>query len=380
MKYIPIQKFICLVLILSFLASGPQAFSAWADPAQDLRASLQAILYKNIAKSKITPGASLCVIFPGQSPVAVAAGKNAIGDQGRSLGATDNFRLASITKTYIATLTLLLSEQGLLEVDAMARNYFPVGLKAGRIPNGTLVTLRHLLAMRSGIPDYLDQERFDFVFSKHPRHRWTARETIELVYGKRPLFRPGLKYYYSNTNYTLLGLVLSTAASQRLADLLRNALLDPLSLGETFLEFGSARRKLSTHGYELGDNDQLLDVTKSNDGLGLGDGGLISTSCDVARFIEALFLERTVLSEAKLQEMVDFDSRSSYGLGVERVMTKWGEAWTHNGSSSGFQGEYYYFPASGIVWVLLTNSFETDIIEPALRQSMPVILEKAKGL
>jgi len=362
-----------LILFLAMFVCVP--LPAHAYTVDELTGRLQKVLDEKVSDSTVTPGASLCVILPNHEIVSLASGKNKRGKGGQSLTTSDNFRIASMTKTFIAAVSLMLEENSSLRLKSRARRYLKDVVDFDRVPNGKKVTVRHLLAMKSGIPDYLDTEGFDEVYSSNPHHRWTAKETIEMVYDLSPKFSPGQKFFYSNTNYTMMGKILSRVMHKRLSTLMRELLFDPLELSDTFVEFEASTRSLSTHGYEYDDNKRLKDVTDYNDGLGLGDGGIISTPSDVARFLLALFIDQTVLSEESLDKMTRFGAESDYGLGVERVMTDFGETWTHSGASSGFQGEYYYFPDSGLIWVLLTNSFETDLIEPVFSQTMPIILE-----
>lgn len=71
--------------------------------------------------------------------------------------------------------------------------------------------------------------------------------------------------------------------------------------------------------------------------------------------------------------MKDFHSQEDYGLGLEKRLTKYGIAWGHNGSSSGFQGNMLYLSMPDIVFVLLTNQMNSEINETVLSESLRIV-------
>ncbi len=104
------------------------------------------------------------------------------------------------------------------------------------------------------------------------------------------------------------------------------------------------------HGYSdfPEDEEWNYDVTHVNDGAGLGDGGLISTTGDMIRFYQALFHDQRLLSAESLAALLDFQATGEedegYGLGIYSYESEWGSAYTHDGSVYGYVAAALYLP------------------------------------
>jgi D-alanyl-D-alanine carboxypeptidase len=113
---------------------------------------------------------------------------------------------------YIASLVMLLSEKKLLALDDPVATYLPADVVHGiDVYNGhdysDVVTVRQLVTMTSGIPDYYEETgpggktMFD-LFIEDPSKTWTPAETIDRARTDlKPHFAPGTGLYYSDTNY-----------------------------------------------------------------------------------------------------------------------------------------------------------------------------------
>jgi D-alanyl-D-alanine carboxypeptidase len=112
------------------------------------------------------------------------------------------FRIASITKMLVATVTLQLVDEGTLELDVPAGVYLP-----GE-PLVAEVTIRQLLHHTSGIPDYGIAPGLGQQLLEQRDRTWNAQEVLDLVRDARREFSPGDSYSYSNTNYVLLGQII----------------------------------------------------------------------------------------------------------------------------------------------------------------------------
>ena len=108
------------------------------------------------------------------------------------VGTDAPFRIASITKVFVAVVVLQLVEEGRLGLDDPASRYAPT-----RRP--WPVTIRQLLNHTSGIPDFGVADGFGEELAAHRDRRWTAAEAVALVAGKEPAFPPGTDFGYSNT-------------------------------------------------------------------------------------------------------------------------------------------------------------------------------------
>src|SRR4051794_12326499 len=141
------------------------------------------------------------------------------------------FSLASLTKTYTATLVLQEVQRGHIRLGD------PIGRwLAGLIPAAAArVTVRELLDHTSGLPDYLDDPRLAAGFAD-PHHHWTEGELLRAV--RAP--RHGGRFSYSNTNYLLLGAILRRAAHASEGTLVDRRIVGPLHLTGTSMLRGPA--------------------------------------------------------------------------------------------------------------------------------------------
>ena len=169
---------------------------------------------------------------------------------------TDRFRVGSITKSFIATVVLQLVGAGKLSLDDTVDHWLP-----GAVPNGKTITLRQLLGHRSGLYDYLSDPRVlkpylagNFGFT------WTPRRLVAVSASHKPLFAPGTRYSYSNTNYILLGLIVEKATGNPIAGELKRRIFAPLRLQATSLDTSPRMRPPFAHGY-LAQGKELQDVT-----------------------------------------------------------------------------------------------------------------------
>ena len=144
---------------------------------------------------------------------------------------------------------------------------------------------------------------------------------------------------------------------------------------ESYLESGNDVARGIVRGYSDFGNG-LEDVTEINEGLGLGDGGIISTAEDLALFPRAL-LRGELFSEAMLNEMltlVDDGEGDLYGLGIIYYESEWGALYGHTGATAGFQAEMWYLPDYDFTVVALTNNFDSAILSSLVDEAMSAAL------
>ncbi len=299
-------------------------------------------------------------------------------DGRRAAETSDRFRIGSMSKTFVATVALLLAEDGVIALDDPAATYLPAEVVAN-VANADQVTLRQLLAMRSGISDYLETDEFWSVVETEPDHPWTAAEAITYAYDLPAMFEPDTDYYYSNSNYILMQLILEAATGQPLHALVRDLILDPLGMVDTYTQGfedappGSAL----VNGWEdwFGDSD-LDNVTAINDGWGLGDGALISNVGDLTTFYRALLADQTLLNADSMATLLDFrpdDAGEGYSLGLAEWTTDFGAAWGHSGAVLGFVSIGVYLPDADAIVVVLSANANLDV--PAVAAEAAAVVE-----
>jgi D-alanyl-D-alanine carboxypeptidase len=288
----------------------------------------------------------------------------------------DLFRLASVSKSFVATVVLQLVSEGLLNLDERIAEYLPAEI-IENIENADEATIRQMLQMTSGIYNYTESDAYYEAVEADPDYPWKASEVIEFAYGEDAYFDVGDDYTYSNTNYILAQLIIEAARGNSLADELENRIFEPLGMDSCYLETPDVFAENLARGYTWMFDD-YIDITEVNDGVGLGDGGIVCNAEDLGIFLPALY-DGELLNDAMLEEMFDVlesGEGEGYGLGIVVEDGDYGlEIW-HDGASSGFQSLMDYLPDENLSVVILTNNFDSEIVGDLFYDALDTVLDE----
>lgn len=276
-------------------------------------------------------------------------------------------KAASITKIFIGTLIMKLVEEDKIQLDAPLTKYLKHDY-SDKVANINKVTIRQLLNHTSGIPDLIEQNGFYLAVLNNPTKEWHLTELLKYVYGLDALFEPGTQLEYSNTNLLLAIMAIEGATGQDHAKLLREKVLQPLGLQNTYYYWHEPLPKFVAQGYyDLYNNGTIVNMTNFNTGSGNGYGGIYSTVFDLQRFIEALLRDKTLLQAASLQEMTritaeDLKDQEGYGVTIrkdfyDRPVNEY--ALGHRGRDLAYTADLFYFPNQDITMAYLIN-YGTD--------------------
>lgn len=186
------------------------------------------------------------------------------------------FKIASISKLYIAAASAKLISNGTLSLDKTLAEYLPE--LQGRIEYADKITLRMMLQHRSGIPNFMDQ--LDYPWASPPK---TNQKTLDLVLDKPNDFEPGKKYKYSNTNYLLIGEILDKTLGYSHHRYIEEEILKPMGLNRTYSLLSEVNLADVMSGYSVGYGPDI----KYNDFINPG-GSMVATAEDVGIFLRAL--------------------------------------------------------------------------------------------
>jgi D-alanyl-D-alanine carboxypeptidase len=297
--------------------SGPRF-----DP--DLAGQLRQALHRALRDpSTHAPGAVLHVQSRRLGRWSGAAGLGRVAPP-EPMRSRDRFRAGSIVKPFVAVAVLQLAERGRLSLDARLPEVLPASVTR-RVANAADITVRMLLGHRAGIPDW-DSPAVDEYVARHQAKVWKVEELLDLAAAKPPLFAPGISFSYSNTDYTLLSLVIERLTGRSWRHEVTRRVLRPLRLTHTHLPAPGHRsiKGPLAHGYvEL--DGQLVDVNLDPSFAGAAGGyALVTTVQDLARFLDALFAGRLFRHRATLKQMLAIRPAQGegglvgYGLGIER--------------------------------------------------------------
>ncbi|MBB5107919.1 serine hydrolase domain-containing protein [Streptomyces spectabilis] len=303
-----------LVTVTTAVAVLAAPTAALAGAGEPDRSGLQRGLDAIIAESAV--GALMEV----RDEDGVWRGTSGVSELGttRAVPAHGRFRMGSITKTFLATVTLQLVAEGRLRLHDKVGTWLP-----GAVPNGHRITVRQLLNHTSGVPDYRRLLPMPPTpeFLDNRLRTWPAAELVRRAVANPPTFEPpGSDYAYSNTGYLLLGQIIEKATGRPYGKEIERRIIRPLRLHGTSAPGTSPRiRGPHPHGYvpiELATGRRLVDLTVMNPSL-LGAGGeMISTTSDLNRFMAAL-LDGRLLPGHLLDEMrTPGVKEKQYGLGL----------------------------------------------------------------
>ncbi|MEE1758190.1 serine hydrolase domain-containing protein [Streptomyces sp. SP18BB07] len=280
--------------------------------------------------------------------------RSGVGDlrTGAPVPHAEYIRIGSTTKTYVATVLLQLVDEGRLSLEDRVERWLP-GVVEGNGNDGRRVTVRQLLQHTSGLPDYISDVVPELSAAGYLKHRsttYTSRQRVAFAMTHPPVFEPGARWEYSNTNYILAGMVIEAVSGKKWDQEVRERILRPLRLTRTFAP-GNDPRLPRPHArnyqqFEAGDDAPMTDTTLAYLPFdGDADGSMISTTADTNRFFSALLGGR-LLAPAQLAEMLrtvavpDTPGEvpgSRYGLGIGWTpLTCGGGYWGHSGSGFGF--------------------------------------------
>ena len=277
-------------------------------------AELQALVDRDVGAWPMMPGRLLHVLAPGLGiDVEVAAGAADLAT-GEPLRPGARFRIASVTKTFVAAATLRLVEDGRLSLDdtvaTLLAGYADELLRGGGYDTEA-ITLRHLLTHTSGIYDFAADaydpsipDGFLAACMEDPRRRWTRHEQIGFAVAHgHPYGPPGTVYAYSDTGACLVGEVLERVTGVTMGAAIRELVgYERLRLRHTWhesVEPEPADLPQLSHQYE-----GEIDVAGYDPSVDLwGGGGLMSTCRDLARFFRGLFRGQVFRDPATLATM-----------------------------------------------------------------------------
>ncbi len=181
------------------------------------------------------------------------------------------FKIASITKLYVAVATAKLVKANRLSLDKTLAEYFPE--LAGRIENSDKITLSMMLQHRSGIPNFIDHPDY---WTKPPKNK---QETLEYALDLPADFEPGKDYGYSNTNYMLISDLIDKVVGYNHQQYIKEEILIPLGLKHTFGSLHEVDIDSVMSGYYVGIEEDF----KTED-----TGLILATAEDVGIFLRAL--------------------------------------------------------------------------------------------
>jgi CubicO group peptidase (beta-lactamase class C family) len=252
------------------------------------------------------------------------------------------FRIASASKVFTAVVVLQLVAEGVLALDDSVDTWLP-GVVSGQGNDGRQITLRQLLSHTSGLFDYVADETLGAqigsaeAFAQHRFDAVTQEQWLAAALQHPPVFPPGTRFFYSGTNYVLLGLIIEAASGRDFRAQIEHRIIAKLGLTRTYVPgYDPYLVGPHLHGFaRFLQSDELLDVSDTSLRNG-ADTAVVSTLSDLTSFFRALMrgqlLDAPTL--ALMQETLATDDVAfpggRYGLGLQWSPLSCGGGYFHH--------------------------------------------------
>jgi CubicO group peptidase (beta-lactamase class C family) len=268
------------------------------------------------------------------------------------------FGIASGTKGLTALTVMSLVEEGRLSRTTTARSV--LGDDLPLIDDA--VTVEHLLAHRSGIGDYVDEdivrEPTDYMSPVPVQELGSTEDYLRALEGFETKFPPNERFSYSNGGFVVLALIAERASGTSFYELLRQRVCEPAGMVDTEFLRADELPGRTALGYlaEDGPRSNVFHVPVR----GSGDGGIFTTAADVSALWTAMFAGRIVSTDV-VAEMVQPRSEvpsptqpARYGLGIWLHPTR--DLIELHGSDAGVSFQTVHDPRERFTYTVLSNT------------------------
>ena len=343
-------------------------------PPDDV-AKIDAVVNEDVNSGRLA-GAALVVIRDGEVVLSKAFGRSNL-ELPAPVSRRTVFRIGSLTKQFTAAGVLLLAQDGKLKIDDKLSLYLP------DFPRADEVTLRDLLNHTSGIHNFTESP----VIDKISTSTVTVHELISDIAAQAPLydFKPGTGWWYSNSNYAILGAVIEEVSGMPWAKFMKTRIFDKLDMADTTADDARDVVPGRASGYALrgGIPGKFRNAAFTDMSVPYAAGALRSTPDDLARWNAALFGGK-LLGQSSLKEMLapgrlrnGAENQSAiawpggkafspppgytpgpYAFGLQHHSEKGRRIIGHDGSIAGFSSVIETFVDERVTIIVLTNTEE----------------------
>lgn len=307
-------------------------FSTTAQVPQYISDSLQQILDIYQGGSTI-PGISAAVNI---YDVGIWTGTSGESFENELLSPDMLLGIGSNTKLFTATMMMKLAELEIVSLDDSLHHWLP---SFDNIDSN--VTIKQLLRHNTGIADFWTPTWVSIVFA-NPDSVWKPEDVLNYV--GPPLFPAGTSVAYSNTNFTLAGMIIEAATGFEYPTIIRDSIINPLNLNNTFLEGFETITEVSAHPWHLGEDVYLVPRTAITTSA-YAAGCIKSTTQDMVTWYDHLF-NQNFLTEGGFTELTDFidvsGSVNGVGCGIFRMNYNSKTYYLHSGNIRGYASYTLY--------------------------------------
>lgn len=341
------------ILISTFLMlGGVNASAQIVQPSADKLAELDRRVQAHLDQNNI-PGGLVAVASRGRI---IHLRTYGMANVELSVRVTDStvFEIGSISKQFVSATVMLLVQETKLGLDDPIHQYL------SDLPGEWLgVTVRQLLTHTSGIPDYEEIRSYDVY-----RFRLTPEEVIQIAHSRPMDFAPGRGWYYSNTGYFLLSMIVERIEGRPLGQVLESRIFGPLEMTQTRMADPEAIIRHRASGYWVNKVGELINRNPTETSSTLGAGGILSSAYDLAKWDEALYGDQLLSAESKATMwtpgILPNGDSTGYAFGWNVAPYKGHTSQSHGGQVAGFVASFSRFPDQEAAIIVFLNRYRVS--------------------
>lgn len=271
------------------------------------------------------------------------------------------FRIASVTKTFTATLILKLVELHKLSLTDKLSKFYP------DFPESNKITIKDLLTHTSGVSDNSSADTVKTGGSD---------QSMMLIFKNRKLdFEPGTDWSYSNAGYIVLGFIIQKVTGITYEQAIRKYIFKPLKMYDSGFDFMNLSKKEKAMGYSMFTDSTKTSVLSSDDSSAVfAAGAIYSTVQDLYKWHKGLQEYKIVSKTLMEQAYIPFKKNYGYGWIIDSVHGK--KMIYHSGNIEGFSSVFVSIPQDDICIILLNNKEGTDL-ETVSRKILDILYHHA---
>jgi D-alanyl-D-alanine carboxypeptidase len=331
-------------------------------PCSALDPALTAVLNDAYASESLVGGVMIGVSNP-----LCAMWVKSTGD--KSLDSRAPIKIANVSRLLVASTVMLLIEDGSLSLDDTLDTWMP------NVPNAQTITVQHLLDHTSGIFSFWSDSDFISQLTGCPGCERTPAELVQYAIDNGAQADPGDEWDSKDIDYIILGEVIASVASNPVETVVRDRVISPLGLEDTFLAGPEGSENVVIPGYNEAGTDVSKGIHPSIFGVG---AAYISTMEDTLALVRGIFAG-DLLAPASLQQMTTLTVTTTfpgvfYGLGVDIDQSDGRELTGQIGGLPGFEIRAYYLESADAVAVIFANNDDWATLAP-LRDTFDVLEE-----
>ncbi|HEX8171691.1 MAG TPA: serine hydrolase domain-containing protein [Thermoanaerobaculia bacterium] len=388
---------VLLLLSLALAAHGRAQSENYKPFPATWQQALDQYTNKQNPNAAITPGAVVIIQSP-QWGTRVGTSGYANIETKVAPRPDHHFRVGSVTKMFVAQTVLALEQQGKLKLNDQVAKYLSDDPTVMAIPNISLMTIGMLMQHISGMANYLGNPTIGSSYLTTPTRAFTPNELMAaLAPNSTPVLSPFFmpltgftnpywtltgsappepgqypSWFYSNSNYILLGMIIEEVTGKPVQDAIEQYVIKPLGLTDTYFALDPSIPADMMHGYthqdwtlQYREFPEWKDVTVLNPSYAWSAGAIVSTPSDLLRFAKGIFETNTILNAGTKRKWLNFTSADmewfnvDYGVGgIMQPHRMYGDARGHGGAIPGYKTLVYHFFDTDTYFIEALNTMD----------------------